>query len=150
MAKEIRGHAMPDPKVYVPTPQDPAPNQSGGTVPWASQAGGSGPNTGPGFAFDAEQLKALANKWDDLADKFRSAALAAEAIHTATGPGIEYASVGSAEKIQASGLALARTLTERTEYCRNMAERFYTASGTYRATDEDVARTVEDSGGKFG
>ncbi|WP_158303029.1 MULTISPECIES: hypothetical protein [Prauserella] len=150
MAKEIRGHAMPDPKVYVPTPQDPAPNQSGGTVPWASQAGGSGPNTGPGFAFDAEQLKALANKWDDLADKFRNARVRAEMLNEVNGPGLEYASEGNAERVRSSARELARALQQRTRYCEDMAERFRAANSAYRVADEEATITGGKSEGKFG
>ncbi|PXY37820.1 hypothetical protein [Prauserella flavalba] len=149
MAREIRGHAMPDPKVYVPTPQDPEPNQSGGTVPWASQGGGSGPNQGPGFAFDAEQLGRIAETWQGLAERFTDAERNASFLIEADGPGLEYASQGNAEKVRSSGVALRETLSQRAQYCRTMAERFREASGAYLNQEDEASTEIRSDGGKF-
>ncbi|MFF5986182.1 hypothetical protein [Prauserella flavalba] len=149
MAKEIRGHAMPDPKVYVPTPQDPEPNQSGGTVPWASQGGGSGPNQGPGFAFDAEQLGRMAETWENLAERFRNASRNARLLMEANGAGSEYASAGNAEMIRSSGKALLETLEERMKYCQTMADKFSDAGAAYGTAEEGATTEVRKHGGKY-
>ncbi|PXY35155.1 hypothetical protein BAY59_06770 [Prauserella coralliicola] len=140
---------MPDPKVYVPTPQDPAPNQSGGTVPWASQAGGSGPNTGPGFAFDAEQLGRMAETWENLAERFRNASRNARLLMEANGAGIEYASTGNAKMIRSSGKALLETLEERMKYCQTMADKFSAAGAAYGTAEEGATTEVRKHGGKY-
>lgn len=132
MGDAIEGHAQPDPTVFVP------PSKEVVDVPLSYSIGEPAPTTGgPGFAYDPDQLNALAAKWDELVDIFRRGQLHADVIKQARGPGLEYASGGNAEMVVASGEALGATLSDRERYCRAQADKCRQAAGKYAQVEDD-------------
>lgn len=114
-------------------------------------AGSYGPSAGPGagFAYDEATLRELAKDWDDLADEFKEDFRKAYYISAAQAPGLEYASLGNAEQIRASGAALLETLASREKYCRAMADKFRTALGKYAATEDAHRTEIDQTGGSL-
>lgn len=106
-------------------------------------------NSGPGYAYSREQMESLARKWEQLAEDFREDIRYAKIIAAAEGPGAEYASIGNAEMIRASGEALIETLTERAEYCKAQAAKFQAALGRYAAIEDDAEHTIKQHGGSL-
>lgn len=150
MAKEIRGHAMPDPDVYLPPRGDAPPvSQGNGFNSVFQTVGGGGPDAGPGYAFTSEQLKSIAGKWEALAGRYTQASARAQAMAYAEGPGAEYASVNNADKVKQSGAALREALEQRVHYCNEMADKFRAASGAYSAAEDQATAEISESGGRF-
>lgn len=96
-----------------------------------------------GFAFDTETLQHLADQWDDFARRFGKALRLADDLTQAEGPGLDYASVGHAETLAASGKALKAALDERVRYCEDMRDRFLTALGKYIEAEDEAETTID-------
>ncbi|EID53937.1 hypothetical protein AB8O38_15075 [Saccharomonospora xinjiangensis] len=96
-----------------------------------------------GFAFDTETLQHLANQWADFARRYRDARDLANHLTRAEGPGLDYASVGHAETLVASGQALKAALDERVRYCEDMRDRFLAALGKYIAAEDEAETTID-------
>ncbi|WP_326945807.1 hypothetical protein OG439_40785 [Amycolatopsis sp. NBC_01307] len=99
--------------------------------------------TGGGFEYSVETLHDLAGQWRQLAQDYRDDRLDAERIAQTEGPGLEYASQGNAELIQASGQALMQSLSARANHCDAMADKFLAALGKYATTEEQHAAELE-------
>ncbi|TLW93988.1 hypothetical protein FFT09_10020 [Saccharomonospora piscinae] len=96
-----------------------------------------------GFALETQVLEQLVRKWGDFADHYREAIRAARDIASAQEPGLDFASVGHAEKVRASGAELQLALEERLGYCVDMRDRLRAALGGYvGAEDEAAAETA--------
>jgi hypothetical protein len=108
---------------------------------------GSAGGGGAGFAYDVETLRELVREWNDLANEFADDLMTATALQRVEGPGIEYASGGNAEKVNASGNALHETLMAREQYCRSMARKFETALGKYATIEEANTADMKQTGG---
>ncbi|MFJ9784007.1 hypothetical protein ACIRSS_30815 [Amycolatopsis sp. NPDC101161] len=106
-----------------------------------SYGGGSGAG-GAGFQYDEATLHELVKEWRDLASEFRIDAAQAETLARAQGPGLEYASLGNAELIRASGNALTETLRQRAKHCDAMADKFVAALGNYANAEETHATEI--------
>jgi len=141
---------MPDgqPPVYDPNtrraPLRPITPHTG-TYGAPSDSGASG----PGFKYDRATLEQLAKDWNDMANEFSDDLVFATAIQRAKGPGLEYASGGNADMINASGNALYSTLMARKEYCRSMAAKFQAALGKYATTEETHTTDIKQTGGSL-
>ena len=96
---------------------------------------------GAGFKYDEATLHELVNEWSALAQEYKDDLDAAGKIARALPPGLEYASGNNADVTQHSGKALTAALTQRVNYCQNMAKKYRVALGKY-ATAEDHATTV--------
>ncbi|WP_340684852.1 hypothetical protein LCL61_42060 [Amycolatopsis coloradensis] len=96
---------------------------------------------GAGFKYDEATLHELVNEWSTLAQEYKDDLDAAGKIARALPPGLEYASGNNADVTQHSGKALTAALTQRVNYCQNMATKYRVALGKY-ATAEDHATTV--------
>ncbi|WP_232283763.1 hypothetical protein [Saccharomonospora cyanea] len=155
MAEEIRGIASPSEAVYVPQAAPPpfAMPSPQDLLLFRADVGnavlGQATREGDGFAFDAETLERLANKWEDFTRRYRETLLLARDIVLAEGPGLDYASVGHAEKVRESGDALREALEERVKYCADMRDKFLAALGGYTDAENDAEATVTQEKGKF-
>ncbi|TQJ04924.1 hypothetical protein [Amycolatopsis cihanbeyliensis] len=105
---------------------------------------------GPGFVFTLEQLRAIAARWERLAERFRWAQRNADIIVRAEGPGADYASQDNAAMIRESGEALLETLKAREAYCLDQWEKTRAAMDAYAtAEDEAAAEVNKPAGGRF-
>jgi hypothetical protein len=141
---------MPDgqPPVYDPNtrraPLRPVTHEAGTYgVPAGSGA------SGPGFKYDRETLEQLAKEWAALANDFSDDLVRADTIARTQGPGLEYASLGNATMIQASGSALRATLVAREQYCRTMAAKFEAALGKYANAEANHSTDIKKAGGSL-
>jgi hypothetical protein len=100
---------------------------------------------GAGFQYDEATLHDLVKEWRDLAREFRADVAQAETLGRAQGPGLEYASVGNAELVRASGKALTETLLQRARYCEAMADKFVAALGKYANAEESHTTEIGDT-----
>ncbi|MGW4127437.1 hypothetical protein [Amycolatopsis japonica] len=96
---------------------------------------------GAGFKYDEATLHELVKEWSALAQEYKDDLDAAGKIARAQPPGLEYASGNNADVTQHSGGALTAALTQRVNYCQNMATKYRVALGKY-ATAEDHATSV--------
>ena len=115
---------------------------------YGGSAGAAGAG-GAGFEYDEATLRSLMHEWNDLANEFKDDLFRVTAMQRVEGPGTEYASVGNAEKIKASGNALHETLIAREQHCRKMAEKFKTALGKYAATEDTHTTDITQTGGSL-
>lgn len=147
MVREIRGHAEPDPAVYVPPPREPGRGTSR-SAPDHTQASAKEPGYDRGFAFSAEELTRLRAGWDTLFENYGSAlGQAAVLIEVNRGPGEEYASENNAQLIKSFGEKLVVALEERAQHCSRMTQVLRETLGSYAMAENDaVERVTRESG----
>ncbi len=139
---------MPD------TPPTYDPNTAPPPAPVDHSAQSYGPGLGSavsfgGFQYDEATLRQLAKDWNDLANDFKADQTQARNIATTRGPGLEYASSGNADQVQASGRALYDTLIAREQYCRAMAARFEAALRRYARAEDTHTTEINQTGGSL-
>lgn len=149
MVQQIRGHAEPDPAVYVPSPREPRARPSSSASDY-SQVSAEEFGHDRGFAFSAEELERIRAGWDGLFESYGSAlGQAAVLIEVNRGPGNEYASENNAKLIKSFGEKLVAALEERARHCSRMTELLRETLGSYAVTEHDATERVTHEGGMF-
>lgn len=149
---EIDGHAIPaESPEYAPdsgsssisdvldAPLEAATSAANRAAQTAQQAiAADKPGSGPGFAFDHNQLTSIAERWGELADGFRDDAETAAWLAHTLPPGNEYASINNVETIHGSSKVMGEGLKSRMEYCEAQRDKFLKAAGEYQQTEEQT------------
>lgn len=155
MTKEIDGIAHRADAVYTPqtaTPFLPLP-RARDLLLFRADVGNAvltrAVRAGDGFAFDSDTLERLAALWEDLALRYRDAQRETEYLTSAVGPGLDYASVGHAEKIITSGQALKDAFDERARYCGEVRDKLLDALDQYAGAEDEAGSTMAREKGKF-
>ncbi|GAB3493636.1 hypothetical protein [Amycolatopsis cihanbeyliensis] len=145
---EIEGKALPDPNIYIPPPSIGGAQRGG--LEWLAAgvvAGATGhAASGPGFKYSREQLETIAQKWEDLADRYQEDKIDARIMTQAQGPGVEYASQDNAALLRTSGETLLTTLDERVQYCRAQVKKCRAALGQYEAAEDEHEAEINKQG----
>ncbi|PWW61839.1 hypothetical protein [Actinokineospora spheciospongiae] len=113
----------------------------------ASRAGsinapGGGTGGGGQFAFEPDEVKALAQAWAELAQSYQKSQAYVRRIEV-EGPGDEPASSQQAMAAMDSWAAYADSLSQKLQYSRGQAQKFTGALADYLGTDqESVAKML--------
>lgn len=100
-------------------------------------AGGAGH-----FVYGKQQMHAIAQKWEDLAEHFGTSFERSAPMATVEGPGAEYASGSHAADANISGSAYLESLTVSRDYCRGQAAKYRKVLGETVDVDDENNRKL--------
>ena len=99
------------------------------------------------FEYDEDDLRALVNRWMDLAENYQASSRRTQSMTSVSGPGLEFASEGQANAANASGNAYREHLRTSLEYCVDQAQKCQDALDDYLGVEHHNVRKVLDAGG---
>jgi hypothetical protein len=117
-----------------------------GEQAWKQTAADLGPGksgAGGRFVYDKDQMRAIAQKWEELATHFGQSFVKSQAMGTVTGPGNEYASGSHAVDANISGSAYLGSLSASRDYCHGQAAKYRKVLGEIVEVDEENHRKLQ-------
>ena len=119
-------------------------DREAGEEAWKQTAASLQPSSTTGhFVYDKDQMHAIAQKWDELAEHFTRSAARSLPMASVVGPGAEYASGSHAVDANASGSAYLESLTASRNYCHDQASKYRKVLGETVDSDEESHRKLQ-------
>jgi hypothetical protein len=111
---------------------------------WKQTAADLQPSSSGGhFVYDKQQMHAIAQKWDELAQHYANSNRDAIWMGLVRGPGDEYASKGHALDANMSGGAYSDSIIACMEYCSAQAAKYREVLGEVVNADDDGHRKLQ-------